>query len=204
MKETILEVIVLIFPDYKETGCIYHIISIIDLKKTLNEGIKFDDKATYKCKYLDFHNYIDNFRHENIPSWVIRKKAIFGSMNFKDNHYFHSHTAVLKIKVDDDKCWVANENLANNTYEPFILNDLVSNKFKDYFEERGNKMLNEYWDTSLAFKDNLDIRKDKKEGYDAEVLLFHDVRPEDIEVLFIRADHKIYSLNDFYKEFYFN
>ena len=120
----IVEVITLIFPDYDKTKCIYHIISIIDLKKTLEDGITFDDKMTYKCKYLDFHNYIDKYKNDRIPDWVIRRKAIFGSMNFKDTHYFHAHTAVLKIKPQIEKCWIANENLANNTYEPFILKEL--------------------------------------------------------------------------------
>lgn len=193
----------MIFPDYNKTECIYHIISIVDLKKTLEQGIEFDDKMTYKCKYLDFHNYIDNFRHDNIPDWVVRRKAIFGSMNFKDNHYFHSHTAVLKVKPNLDKCWVANENLANSTYEPFILKELEKyDGLEGYFNKIGDEALKDYWSTSLSFNDNLAQRRDNKEGYDAEVLMFHDIKPEDIEVLFIRADHKIYSLKDFKEEFY--
>lgn len=192
----------MIFPDYSKTQCIYHIISIIDLKKTLKEGIAFDDKATYESKYLDFHNYIDKFKDVNIPNWVVRRKAIFGSMNFKDNHYFHSHTAVLKIKPNVDRCWIANENLANENYEPFILRDLDTvNQLSGYFENVGDDILRDYWSSSLSFIDNLKHRRDKTQGYDAEVLIFHDIKPEDIEVLFIRADHTVYSLEDFYKKF---
>jgi len=65
-------------------------VSIVDLEKTLAEGIRFDDKKTYYYKYYNFHDYFDRYKTSDIPSWVLRKKAIFASMNFKENHSWHS------------------------------------------------------------------------------------------------------------------
>ena len=114
----------MLFLDYTETGVVYHIVSITDLKKTLREGISYNDKVTYKTKYYDFHHLIEGQKPSLIPSWVMRSKAIFASMNFPQCHKFHSHSAVLAIKIHEDRCWIANENCANEIYEPFILQNI--------------------------------------------------------------------------------
>lgn len=180
------------FLDYTETNRVYHIISIIDINMALKNGIKYDDKRTYLSKYYKFHDYIDKYKNPNIPDWVIRKKAIFSSLNFAKNHKFHSHTVLLGIKVDPKKCWVANENLANQIYEPFILQSVDEyNKCKAYLDDKGGELLNKYWKTSCSFYDNLDRRLDKEKGYDAEVLIFHEIKPSDIEVLYVISDHRM-------------
>ncbi|WP_432663159.1 hypothetical protein R9X47_21555 [Wukongibacter baidiensis] len=192
----------MLFPDYVETKTVYHVISITDLDKTLRYGIKYDDKNTYKSKYYEFHDYIDKYRKENIPDWVIRKKAIFGSLNFAKKHKFHSHTALLGLKIKPGKCWIANENLANEVYEPFILQKLNEyDKAKEYMEVEGSKMLDNYWDTSTSFNKNLESRLDKLQRYDAEVLIFHDIKPKDIEVLYIVSDHRMMSKEEWKKHF---
>ncbi len=192
----------MLFSDYSETKRIYHIISIIDLDKTMRNGIKYDDKNTYKSKYYDFHDYIDQYRSGEIPHWVIRKKAIFGSLNFARDHKFHSHTVLLGVNIDPEKCWIANENLANQVYEPFILQGVA--KYSDaqlYLKNEGSKLLAEYWKKSCSFNDNLENRWDKVKGYDAEVLIFHDIKPGDIEVLSIISDHRMMSDDEWIKHF---
>lgn len=192
----------MLFPDYMDTKRVYHIVSIVDLDKTLKYGIKYDDKNTYKSKYYEFHNHIDKYKRENIPDWVIRKRAIFASLNFAKNHKFHSHTALLALKIRPEKCWVANENLANEVYEPFILQRLKEyDKAKRYMKIEGSKMLDDYWHTSNSFNKNLENRLDKLQGYDAEVLIFHDIRPEDIEVLYIISDHRMMTKNEWKEHF---
>lgn len=191
------------FEDFSVTGALYHVVSIIDLEKTLAEGIHFDDKITYFDKYYDFHNYFDKYRTDNIPYWVVRKKAIFASMNFKEDHNWHSHTALLKVKVDTKKCWVCNENKANILFEPFILQNIKGfEEAKKFIEEKGAKMVEEYWLDSLSMDENMRVRRDKEKGYDAEVLIFHDIPPEDIECLFIISDHSIMSPDKWL--YYFN
>ncbi|RKD28989.1 hypothetical protein [Thermohalobacter berrensis] len=192
----------MLFSDYTQTGYIYHIVPITDLNKTLNRGIKYDDKNTYVTKYLQFHRFIDKYKPIYIPDWVIREKAIFGSMNFSSNHYFHSHSALLAVKINPKKCWIANENLANCLYEPYILKNIEEFKeAEEYIKKNGEKIIQRYWETSLSFTDNLEKRKDKNKGYDAEVLIFHDILPKDIKLLSIVSDHKIMSVEE-WKRFF--
>lgn len=185
------------FPDYNTTEVVYHVACITDLENILKNGIKYNDKSTYSTMYLDFHKYISSLKPEHIPDWVVREKAIFASLNYKKNHSWHSHSVILAIKIDKDRCWIANENLANKIYEPFILKDI---KFfevaKSYLDREGKKAIEEYWNTSLSFNENLLLRRDKEKGYDAEVMIFHDIKPEDITILRIITDHKIMTLEE--------
>ncbi|WZL74060.1 hypothetical protein QBE52_04775 [Clostridiaceae bacterium 35-E11] len=192
----------MLFPDYNESSKIYHVVSITDLKKTMKEGIRYDDKVTYKTKYDGFHQMIDQEKPLWIPNWLIRKKAIFASMNYPKGHKFHSHTAILAITIDPKRCWIANENRANQIYEPYILQNIK--EFKEctgYLEREGKKMLKEYWETSLSFEENLKIRMDKRKGYDAEVLIAHPIKPTDIQVKYIISDHRILSVEGWKKIF---
>lgn len=192
----------MLFPDYMETKKIYHIISITDLDKTLKRGIKYDDKNTYQSKYYQFHDHIDKFRKDNIPDWVVRKRAIFGSLNFTKSHKFHSHTALLSLNIKPEKCWIANENLVNEVYEPFILQSLNEyDRAKRYMQIEGSRMLDNYWDTSTSFNKNLKNRLDKLEGYDAEVLILHNIEPKDIEILYIISDHRMMTKEEWKEHF---
>jgi len=180
-----------------EQGYVYHVINIIDLEKTLREGIRFDDKNTYLNKYIDFHKYFDLYKPEGIPVWVERKKAIFASMSFKDGHSWHSHSAILRLRISQDRCWVCNENLANFIYEPFILQSLeYFEGTREYMRLYGQAFVGKYWSSSLSYKENLQIRHDIKEGYDAEILIMHPIPPEDIECLYIVSDHQIMSFRE--------
>lgn len=192
----------MLFPEYEETGVLYHIISITDLEKTLTEGIAYDDKATYKSKYYEFHSFIDEEKPDILPKWVVRHKAIFASINFPREHKFHSHSAILAVKVNEEKCWVANENLANQVYEPFILKDVKDfSACKDYLNTEGRKLLRKYWETSLSFQDNLAKRLDKLRGLDTEVLIFHEIPSKDIQLLYIISDHKMMTGSEWKERF---
>ncbi len=192
----------MLFPDYTETKMIYHIVSIVDLHKVLKEGIKYNDKKSYISKYYDFHDYIDKHKTDKIPSWVLRKNAIFGSLNFSKDHSFHSHTALLAVKINSERTWIANENLANHIYEPFILQDIKElQECRNYLERDGSDILTKYWETSISFKDNLIKRYDDQEGYDAELLILQDIKPKDIEILKIVSDHNFLSINEWKNHF---
>lgn len=191
----------MLFPDYNQTTVVYHVVPITDLKKIISEGIEYDDKKTYKSKYLSFHKYIDTFRNESIPPWVVREKAIFASMNFSKGHSWHSHSVLIALKIDPKRCWIANENLANKIYEPFILKDIKGfEEAAGYLSDEGTKSIAKYWDTSLSFLENLNERKDMTKGYDAEVLIFHKIEPEDITPLSIGSDHVMMPVEN-WKEF---
>ena len=185
------------FDDYTKTGVVYHIATINDLKKIIEEGIKYDDKVTYKTKYCDFHQFLDEQRHKEIPPWVKRHRAIFASMNYKNTPPFHSHSVVLAIKIDEERCWIANENRANQLYEPFVLKEIPQfSSASDYFNHKGAKLIKDYWGSSLSFKENLQKRYDQIEGYDAEVLILHSIPPENIEILYIISDHRVLTLQE--------
>lgn len=192
----------ILFRDYSETKRVYHVVTLTDLEKTLKQGIQFNDKNTYKNKYIDFHNFIDNHKPDSIPQWVVRSKAIFGSMNFKPGHVWHSHSAVLSVKINEDLCWICNENIANYLYEPLILKNIISfEAAQEFLERNGHNIVMDYWSSSCSFKDNLSWRRDKKAGYDAEVLILHDIPPEDIEVLYIASDHRFMKVKE-WQEFF--
>jgi hypothetical protein len=198
-------VIYILFKDYIDTKVVYHIVTITDLDNTLKYGIRFNDKDTYKSKYYKFHNFIDERRIECIPEWVVRSNAIFTSMNFKDNHIWHSHSALLSIKIQEDLCWVCNENIANFLYEPLMLQEVSSfNSAKEFVKKSGNKIAEDYWKCSCSFKENLKRRLDKMAGYDAEVLVLHDILPKDIELLYIASDHKCMEVDKWKKLFQSN
>ena len=185
----------MLFADYNQTKVVYHVAPITDLKKIINKGIEYDDKKTYKSKYLSFHKHIDSFKNKRIPQWVMRERGIFASMNFSKEHCWHSHSVLLALNINPNKCWIANENLANKTYEPFILKDIEGfEEAGDYLKNQGYKSIKKYWDTSLSFLDNLKIRKDMTKGYDAEVLIFHSIESKDIIPVAIVSDHVIMSV----------
>ncbi len=190
------------FKNHMEKSYAYHVISIIDLKKTLREGIRYNDKNTYASKYTDFHTYFDMHKPEGIPEWVERKKAIFASIGFGKGHRRHSHSAILKVRVLRDRCWVCNENLANFIYEPFILQEIEGfERTEEYMEIKGKEFVSEYWNNSLSYNANLRKRYDKRKGYDAEVLIMHSIPPENIECLYIVSDHQIMSYRE-WKEYF--
>ncbi len=188
--------------DYAEDGYVYHVVNIIDLKKTLQSGVRYNDKNTYGSKYINFHEFFDIYKPDNIPGWVERKKAIFASIRFKEGHLWHSHSAILKVKIRKEKCWVCNENLANFIYEPFILQHLQGfDHVRSYLQAKGREFAEEYWNNSLSYCDNLKNRYDRKEGYDAEILIMHPIPPEDIECMYIVSDHQIMSYKE-WKEYF--
>jgi len=190
------------FPDYTQTGLVYHVVSLNDLAKVRSRGIRYDDKSTYQEKYRDFHVFLNGYRTDKIPGWVDRTKAIFASMNFRKDHAFHSHSMLLAFRIDPERCWIANENRANQLYEPFILQDVEGFQgAKDYLAGRGKGLIREYWDTSLSFADNLRLRRDRVKGYDAEVLVFHEIKPEDIHYIAVVSDHRIMTVEEWKRAF---
>lgn len=197
-------VIAILFRDYTETKVVYHVVTITDLDHTLSHGIKFDDKKTYNSKYHKFHHFFDERKPNSIPEWIIRSKAIFASLNFKPTHTWHSHSALLSIKVREDFCWICNENIANFLYEPLMLSEVTGfESAKKFVSRNGDQIAQDYWNNSLSFKANLEQRNDKKAGYDAEVLILHDIPPKDIKLLFIASDHRVMEVNK-WNEFFMN
>ncbi len=192
----------MLFEKYEKTGMVYHIAPIIDLGNILQNGIKYNDKNTYLSKYLDFHNYIDSLKPKSIPLWVQRKKAIFASLNFTNDHSFHSHSVIIGLRINPRKCWIANENLANEIYEPFILKDVKGFECAEKFiKNNGRQNIRKYWDTSLSFIDNLKYKKENEKGYDTEVLIFDNIKREDISIMKIVSDHKMMNVEEWKKLF---
>lgn len=181
----------MIFPHYEKTKVVYHLVNINYLQEILDTGISMEGRSNSSGnKYFYFNEFLDQYKSNNIPPWVIRKKAIFASLNFKKDTHWHSHSALLAMKIREDKCWIANENLANEIYDPFILQDIQQfNQAKKYMEKFGDRRAREYWENSLSFKENLTIKRDLRENYDEEVMIFHDIAPRDIQCLMIVTDH---------------
>lgn len=188
------------FNDYLDTKVVYHVIPIISLGDVLKNGLKVGECCS--VNYYEFNKYYDRIRPQTIPKWVSRGDAIYGSMNFRSDHSWHSHSAILALRIDEERCWIGNENLANVLYEPFILRG--TKIFKDaetLIRTKGDEFALKYWVNSMSFKDNLRIRLDLKSHFDAEVLIMHDIPPTDIDVIKLVSDHKLMSINEWNIEF---
>ena len=188
------------FDDYTHTKVVYHITPLSKLKEILEKGIKLNEYMN--PDYCEFNRYFDRFKNDAIPKWVLREKAIYGSINFKSDHKWHSHSAILALKIDEQKCWIGNENLANILYEPYVLKDL--NMFKSaeiLIKTRGDEFPLNYWNNSLSFKQNLTARLDFTDNYDAEVLIMQDISPRDINVIKLISDHKLMDVKEWNTEF---
>ncbi|TZE81708.1 hypothetical protein [Calorimonas adulescens] len=187
----------MLFPDYDETHLLYHIASISDLKTIFKYGLRFNRRLSYKGKYHDFHRFMDKNRTMNVPGWVMREKAVFASLNFKDCQVWHSHSAILSVRINEDYCWVANENTANYLYEPFILNHIPGfASLSDFLYNKGKEIAKEYWENSMSFKEYLLKKSCLGSDYDAEVLMMNDIKPNDIKLLAIITDHRIVTIDE--------
>ncbi len=193
----------MLFPSYKETKVLYHVVDIIHLKSVLSNGIKINERNKYSDeKYDEFNKYLDKNKSEKIPPWVKREKAFFASLNFKKNTKWHSHSALLAIRIQEEKCWIANENLANEIYDPFVLQDIDKfNNAKKYMKKYGVKSALKYWEHSFSFREYFDLGIDKRENYDEEVMIFHDIYPQDLNCLMIVTDHNIYTPKQWQKKY---
>lgn len=194
---------ILLFEDYEKTKSVYHIVSLFDLRNTLRKGIYYDDKITYDTKYDGFHELIEIEKTENIPPWLNRRNAIFTSLNYSDNHCFHANTVILSVKINPKRCWVANEDLANQIYAPFVLSTIdIFSKSNNYVKGKGRELLKKYWETSLSFEENLKVRRDKDEDFNEEVLVLHNIPPEDIKIKYIFSNHTMMTVEEFEKKYY--
>jgi hypothetical protein len=193
-------VYILFFDDYSITGLVYHVAPINELEEILKTGLKNGESCSES--YRDFNRYFDMLKPWHIPEWVCRENAIYGSLNFKTHNTWHSHSAILSLKIDEARCWIGNENLANKLYEPFIFwMGGLSESASRLMTCRGKDLVLDYWNCSRSFKLNLVRRKDELPQYDAEVLIMHDIPPEDIGLLKIVSDHKIMDFNEWEKTF---
>lgn len=183
------------FEEKLNENIVYHIAPIHDLDMILEKGIAYDDKITYYVKYKKFHDFFDNYKPSEIPDWVIRKKAVFGSLDLSKHTSWHSHSVILSLKINPHKCWIANENLANECYEPIMLMDVKGFEIKkEYIIEKCINKAKLYWETSCSYEYNLRVRNDLKVGYDCEIMIFHSIKPKDIIPLAIVSDHRIMSI----------
>lgn len=194
MKESAIFEDEFMFKDYTITKRVYHIAPLIKLKEILEIGLKISESCS--SKYDDFNTFFDKCKPNRIPEWVSRKKAIYGSLNFTRNHKWHSHSVILSLKIDEQRCWIGDESLANILYEPFILRDIsIFSEVDKFFKSCGEQFALDYWENSTCFMDNLIKRFDRDKEYDAEVLIMHDIPPMDINIIKIISDHKAMDIN---------
>lgn len=191
----------MIFKDFLQTGYIYHLIDINEYGNIVKNGILLEENCINN-KYKVLNDFLDEYKLNNIPNWVKRGTAIFGSMNYGCCHNFHSHSVLLGIRIDEERCWIANEKLANSIYEPLVLSHVDEFSFiKKYIENEGIQIAKKYWNSSLSFKENKTLRVDRDSDYDAEVLIFHNILPEAIIPLYIITDSKMYTIEEWKRIF---
>lgn len=183
------------FPHYNETKVVYHVVNINQLKTILDQGIEIEKRKDFSdAKYLNFNKFLDENRPPKMPRWLRREKALFASLNFKNNMHWHSHSALLALSIQEERCWIANENLANEIYDPFILQHISDfDHAQDFMKEFGEIKAQNYWENSFPFQEYLKKNKNPIDNYDEEVMIFHDIQPQDIKCLMIVTDHHTFT-----------
>ncbi|RBP37247.1 hypothetical protein [Garciella nitratireducens] len=191
----------MLFPHYNKTKVVYHVVNINQLKNILEQGIQIQERKDFSDdKYLDFNQFLDKNKPAWIPKWISRKNALFASLNFKENMQWHSHSALLALKVQEERCWVANENLANEIYDPFILQYIDQfNSARDFMKNYGRQKALYYWNNSFPFQEYLKKGKTPMKNYDEEVMIFHNIVPENIKCLMVVTDHYIFTPQEWQK-----
>ena len=90
---------------------------------------------------------------------------------------------------------MANENRANQLYEPFILKDVEGFHGAKNHRRPGKASGTVLGKLAVLCRQS-EAAKDKEEGYDAEVMVFHEIRPEDIHYIAIVSDHRMMTVEN--------
>ena len=178
-----------LFPDFEETGLIYHGSQPGNLVSIFRNGLA----RGYNIP-ADGHETIYNahYRHRPgfIPRWVDPGKCIFGFMNrerqggLEDIVDGKVNQVAIGIEADDQvrrRTWAACVQFSNLVDSPKEAGYLDTKEREAFFMERMEPVACEaYWRTSMSFEENLKIRLDHlytMQGYH-ELLICCAIRPE--------------------------
>ncbi len=146
------------FPDFEETGLIYHYTRVENLASIFQTGLisrytKGDDYQTiYEAHYCH--------RPDHIPDWVNPRRCIFGYMNQK-----RGPTTAMGIRAEKrivERTWTALSLFSDWVYGPKEAGYFDTEELSEYYHKVVEPVFSEaYWKLSMSFWKNLRIRHDR-------------------------------------------
>lgn len=150
-----------LFPDFGETGLVYHGTRTEYLPSILREGLV---PGKPKDGHETIYEALARHRPASVPSWVDPTHCIFGYMNRK-RFPANRTQAIIGIRAEDSiitRTWVALSAFSNWLYCPREAGYFdTETRAKFYRRVVEPVCARAYWDMSLSFQENLSVRHDQ-------------------------------------------
>ena len=146
------------FPDFDETGLIYHYTRVENLASIFQKGLisRYKEGDDYQTIYEAHYHH----RPNHIPNWVDPRRCIFGYMNQK-----RGPTTAIGIKAEQqivERTWTALSIFSNWVYGPKEAGYFDTEELSEYYHKVVEPVFCEaYWKLSMSFWKNLRIRHDR-------------------------------------------
>ena len=158
-----------LFPDFEDTGLIYHGTTVENVRSIFLRGLVPRGKPDPEDKHDTIYDSLYGHRPDCIPDWVDPRNCIFGYLNRKryERDKVAGATAsgaVLGLKAEKwitDRVWVGNTAFSDWVYCPEEAGYFDTPERERYYRRvLEPTAAAAYWRTSLSFEENLKIRHD--------------------------------------------
>jgi len=151
-----------LFPDFEQTGLIYHGTQIENLPSIFLRGLIPRLREDPEEHHETIYDALFRHRPAYIPDWVDPRKCIFGYMNKK--RFMHVGQAAIGIRAEEpiaQRTWVGITKFSDWLYSPEEAGYFETEQLAEYYRKVIEPTCAEtYWRLSLSFPDNLKIRHD--------------------------------------------
>lgn len=147
-----------IFPDFEETGLIYHYTRIENLPGIFQKGLipRYKNGDDYQTIYEAHYRH----RPDYIPDWVDPRRCIFGAMNRK-----RGPTIAIGIRAEKqivERTWAALSIFSDFVYGPREAGYFDTEELTEYYHRVVEPTCSgAYWKLSMSFTQNLQLRLDR-------------------------------------------
>lgn len=179
-----------LFPDFGETGLVYHGTGLENLMSIFEKGL-IPQFIGQRNGHETIYNALYRHRSKDIPAWVDPRKCIFGYMNRSRQGVLSDivdgkvESAAIGIELTDDiseRTWTACVCFSNMVYCPEEAGYLDTPERSKYFKSIMEPVsCAAYWKTSMPFAENLKIRLDRlltMQGYHELLICVKRIKPK--------------------------
>ncbi len=150
-----------LFPDFRDTGLIYHGTRAEHLPAIFREGLQ---PGVAKDGHGTIYDALYRHRPPSVPDWVDPRRCIFGYMNRK-RFPANKCGAIIGIQCIDSvrqRTWFAVSKFCDWIYCPREAGYFDTEARAAYYKQVVEPVCaRAYWDMSLSFETNLSIRHDE-------------------------------------------
>ena len=186
------------FPDYEDTGLIYHGTDMKNLASIFSVGLL---PGYRRPDYETIYNALHRHRPDNIPDWVDPRICLFGYINRK-RFPSPAGNVVIGCRAGRriiERTWIGLTDFSNWLYAPAEAGYLDTEELSRYYQTVVEPACAEaYWKMSMSFSDNLRIRHDRLlcTQRSLELLICTEVAPEllSLQALFIKSSSGVRTI----------